>query len=186
MNTARQSRTRTARSVWSAWSLLPLSNHPCPYNSASKLDALPNASRASSTTKNLALASTSNIASAVISLSPQNCVHLWLNWSRSFHGTAAGAIERQQLAVRSASSRWPAGWARAMACSAVVTACREAVPPRHTRGQRAHHHRLLIRRRLHSPLRQPNRLRCPIPQPGVRGRRQDPRQVIGRLHVTGP
>jgi hypothetical protein len=27
--TARQSRNRTARSVWSAWSLLPLSNHPC-------------------------------------------------------------------------------------------------------------------------------------------------------------
>ena len=31
---------RTARSVWSAWSLLPLSNRPTPYDSASKLDAL--------------------------------------------------------------------------------------------------------------------------------------------------
>ena len=37
---ARQNRSRTARSVWSARSLLPLSNHPTPYDSASKLDAL--------------------------------------------------------------------------------------------------------------------------------------------------
>src|ERR1017187_1763897 len=37
---ARPSRNRTARSVWSAWSLLPLSNRPTPYDSASKLDAL--------------------------------------------------------------------------------------------------------------------------------------------------
>jgi hypothetical protein len=34
------SRNRIARSVWSAWSLLPLSNRPTPYDSASKLDAL--------------------------------------------------------------------------------------------------------------------------------------------------
>ena len=37
---ARQSRNRTARSVWSARSLLPLSNHLHRTNSASKLDAL--------------------------------------------------------------------------------------------------------------------------------------------------
>src|ERR1017187_1476305 len=37
---ARPSRNRTARSVWSAWSLLPLSNRPTPYDTASKLDAL--------------------------------------------------------------------------------------------------------------------------------------------------
>ena len=36
----RRSGNRTARSVWSAWSLLPLSNCPAPYDSASKLDAL--------------------------------------------------------------------------------------------------------------------------------------------------
>src|ERR1035441_1646480 len=40
MSAARQSRNRTARNVWSAWSLLPLSNHPLPCDSASKLDAL--------------------------------------------------------------------------------------------------------------------------------------------------
>ena len=31
---------RMARSVWSARNLLPLSNHPHPHDSASKLDAL--------------------------------------------------------------------------------------------------------------------------------------------------
>jgi hypothetical protein len=36
----KQSRNRTARSVWSAWSLLPLSDCPTPDDSASKLDAL--------------------------------------------------------------------------------------------------------------------------------------------------
>ena len=40
VDTARQVRNRTARSVWSARSLLPLSNRPTPGNSASKLDAL--------------------------------------------------------------------------------------------------------------------------------------------------
>jgi len=38
--TAWQHRNRTARSVWSAWSLLPLSDRPAPHDSASKLDAL--------------------------------------------------------------------------------------------------------------------------------------------------
>src|ERR1035437_11187741 len=38
---ARQRGNRIARSVWSAWSLLPLSNHPPPHDRASKLDALP-------------------------------------------------------------------------------------------------------------------------------------------------
>ena len=38
--TTQPSRNRTARSVWSAWSLLPLSDRPTPYDSASKLDAL--------------------------------------------------------------------------------------------------------------------------------------------------
>ena len=38
--TTRQGRNRTARSAWSAWSLLPLSNQPTPCDSASKLDAL--------------------------------------------------------------------------------------------------------------------------------------------------
>ena len=37
---ARHCRNRTARSVWSAWSLLLLSILPTPYDSASKLDAL--------------------------------------------------------------------------------------------------------------------------------------------------
>jgi len=36
---ARQLPNRTARSVWSARSLLPLSDRPAPYDSASKLDA---------------------------------------------------------------------------------------------------------------------------------------------------
>ena len=53
MGIARQSRNRPARSVWSAGSLLPLSNRPTPYDSASKLDS-PNASRGSSSTKTLA------------------------------------------------------------------------------------------------------------------------------------
>ena len=35
-----QDRNRTARSVWNAWSLLPLLNRPAPCDSASKLDAL--------------------------------------------------------------------------------------------------------------------------------------------------
>ena len=40
MDAARQSRHRIARSVWSAWSLLQLSDRPTPSDSASKLDAL--------------------------------------------------------------------------------------------------------------------------------------------------
>ena len=39
-NAKAQRRSRTARSVWSAWSLLPLLNRSTPYNSASKLHAL--------------------------------------------------------------------------------------------------------------------------------------------------